>query len=149
MIRHKLEDEALKQAIEISKIDIPQPAIQFEAEERERAFSTDMQKKGIEIKQFLKSNNITIEKMRELWLEDAKQALKTDVFLRTYINERNINISDEEFNIKVEDIKKNAPKETDFTIFENEQWKEYIKSIELKEKAFQSFMNEVLGDGKK
>ena len=149
MVRHKIEDDALKQAIEISKIDIPQPAIQFEAEERERAFTADMQKRGVEIDQFLKSNNITIDKMRELWLQDAKQALQTDVFLRSYIKERSIEITDEDLKKKVEEIKKNAPEGTDSTIFENEQWKEYIKGIELKEKAFQSFMEEVTGKEEK
>lgn len=144
MLRHKLEDDALKQAIDISNIEIPQPAIQFEAEERERAFITDMQKRGADIDQFLKSSNITIDKMRELWLADAKQALETDVFLKTYIKEKDLKITDKELNNRVEEIKKGAPDDTDFTIFENEQWKEYIKGIELKEKAFQLFMNEVL-----
>lgn len=145
MLHHKLEDEALKQAITISKIEIPQPAIKFEAEERERAFIADMQKRGGKIEQFLKSNNITMEKMRELWLEDAKQALQTDIFLKTYIKERELSVTDEELKEKIEGIKKNAPDGTDFTIFENEQWKEYIKGIELKEKAFESFIKEILG----
>jgi FKBP-type peptidyl-prolyl cis-trans isomerase (trigger factor) len=146
MVRHKLEDQALQEAIKISNITIPEQAIQFEAEERERAFTTDMQQKGINIDDFLKANNITLEKMRELWIKDAKQALEADAFLRTYIKERDIKVTDEDLKTKIEQIKTTAPKETDQSIFENEEWKEYIRRIEQKEVAFQSFIKEVLGE---
>ena len=79
-------------------------------------------------------------------MKDAKQAIETDTLLRMYIKDRKIEITDEEFKKKVEQIKKGAPQDTDQSIFENEQWKEYIKGIELKEKAFQSFIKEVLGE---
>lgn len=148
MIRHKLEDQALQEAIKISNIEIPEPAIKFEAEERERAFNTDMQNKGVNIDDFLKANNITIEKMRELWLKDAQQALETDSFLRMYIKDRNVEITDEDLKKRIEEIKKGAPEGTDETVFENDQWKEYIRGVELKEKAFQSFMEEVTGQSK-
>lgn len=146
MVKHQNEDKALMEAIKISNIEIPQPAIKFEAEERERAFVTDMQQKGIKIDDFLKANNITLEKMRELWLEDAKQALQTDIFLRLYIKEKKIKVTDEDLKAKIEDVKKGAPEGTDQTIFENEQWKEYIRKVEEKERAFQSFIKEVLGE---
>lgn len=146
MSKHRLEDQALQEAIKISNIQIPQSAIQFEAEERERAFNDDMNQKNINIDDFLKANSITIEKMRELWLKDAQQALETDAFLRTYIKEKDIKITDDDLKTKIEQIKTTAPKETDQSIFENEQWKEYIRRIEQKEKAFQSFIKEVLGE---
>jgi trigger factor len=148
MLKHKLEDQALQEAIKISNIEIPEAAIKFEAEERERAFITDMQNKGINIEDFLKANNITIEKMRELWLKDAKQALETDSFLRMYIKDRGIEINDEDLKKKIEEIKKGAPEGTDESVFENDQWKEYIRRVEQKEKAFQSFIQEVIGDTK-
>ena len=146
MIKHQNEDKAILEGIKISKIEIPQPAIKFEAEERERAFVNDMQQKGINIDDFLKANNITLEKMRELWLKDAEQALQTDVFLKMYIKEKDIKVTDEDLKEKINNIRNGAPKDTDKAIFENEQWKEYIRRIEEKEKAFQSFIKEVLGE---
>lgn len=146
MVMHKVQDEALEKAIETSKIVIPEPAIKYEAEERERAFVTDMQQKNVNMNEFLKANNLTLEKMRELWLKDAKQALETDILLRTYVLERNIKVTDEDLKKKIEEIKLNAPEGTDKSIFDNEQWQEYIRRVEEKEKAFQSFIKEVLGE---
>lgn len=142
---HKLEDDALKQAIEVCEIKIPEPAVRFEAQERERSFITDMQQRGVNVEDFLKGNNITIEKMRELWMKDAQQALENDVFLKIYAKERDIKVTDEDLRAKIDMIRQGAPKETDEKIFENEQWKEYIRLIEKKEQAFKKFAEEVLG----
>ncbi len=149
MMHHKLEDEALKEAIKLSNIEIPQAAIDYEASERERAFITDMQQKGIDIDQFLKANNITLDKMREMWKEDAKQALQTDVFLKLYAEERDIEVTDEDLEKKIELIKKGAPENTDPSVFKDAGWKEYIRRVEQKEKAFHQFLDEVIKVEKK
>ena len=141
---HQLQDQALKIGIELSKIDIPQPAIDFEARERERYFNEDMKSKSIKIEDFLKANNITIEKMRELWLLDAKEAIQADVFLNLYADTKDVKVTDEELNKKIEDVKKNQP-DADPSIFSNDEWKEYVRGVERKEKAFRVFIEEVLG----
>ena len=142
---HQLQDEALRKGIEISNILIPQVAIDFEASEREKAFTEDMQSRGIKIEDFLKANNITIEKMRELWLKDAKDALEADTFLNLYSQEKDVSVSDEELEKKIDDIKKDQPN-ADKNIFTDMQWREYIRNIERKEKGFRLFIQEVLGD---
>jgi len=86
----------LKEAIELSKIEIPEPAIKFEASEREKAFSYEMQQRGVDIKDFMKAQNLTIEKMREMWEKDAKDALDTDTLLKLFATEKKVVVSDEE-----------------------------------------------------
>ncbi len=141
---HSLQDEALKIAIKESKIEIPQPAVNFEASEREKAFNEDMKSRKVNIDDFLKANNITIEKMRELWLMDAKEAIESDVFLSLYAETKNINVTDKELEEKIESIKKERP-DADKSIFSNMEWREYVKKVEVKEKAFRLFIEEVLG----
>ncbi len=141
---HKLQNEALKLAITESKIEIPQPAIDFEAQERERSFNEDMKSRGVSIDDFLKANNITIDKMRELWLMDSKEAIESDVFLTLYADEKDVKVSDTELEDKIESIKKNQPN-VDKTVFSNPEWREYIIKVEKKEKAFRIFIEEVLG----
>ncbi len=143
--RRKAEDDALNQAIQLSKIEIPQSAIQYEAEEREHSFVHDLGHDDTKIDAFLKSNNITMEKMRELWLKDAKEALATDVFLKLYSNGKNIQVTDEDLEKKVKEIKDKSPQVEDKTIFENEEWREYVRRVEEKERAFREFSKEVLG----
>jgi len=141
---HTMQDEALKLAIQESKIDIPQPAIDFEAQEREKAFNDDIKSRGVSIDDFLKANNITIDKMRELWQADSKEAIQADVFLNLYADTKDIKITDEELEKKIEDIKIQRP-DADKNIFSNVEWREYIKKVERKEKAFRMFVEEVLG----
>ena len=141
---NQLQDEALREGIKISKIEMPESAIKYEAYERENSFNQDMQSRGIKIEDFLKANNITLEKMRELWYKDAKDALETDVFLTLFANENSVEVSDEELEKKIESIKKNQPN-ADRNIFSNPQWKEYIRNVERKEKGFRLFIEKVLG----
>ncbi len=144
MLKHKQEDAVLEQAIKLSGIEIPEAAIRYEAMEREHSFEHDMGHRQIKIDDFLKANDITLEKMRELWLKDAKQALETDVFLRTYIKAKALQFSDEELAKKIEEIKLQAPEGTDKSIFEDEEWKEYIRRVSLKDLAFKKFSEEVI-----
>lgn len=141
---HQLQDEALRKGIEISKIEIPESAVKFEASEREKAFTEDMKSKGVKIEDFLKANNITLEKMRELWLKDAKDALEADTFLNLFSRENKIEITDEELEEKINSIKQQQPN-ADKSIFNNPQWREYIKNVERKEKGFRLFIEKVLG----
>ena len=141
---HKMQDEALKLAIKESKIEIPQPAVDFEASEREKAFNEDMKSRGVSIDDFLKANNITIEKMRELWQMDAKEAIESDVFLSLFAETKEVQVSDEELEEKIESIKKERP-DADQSVFSNLEWREYVKRVEVKEKAFRLFIEEVLG----
>ena len=139
------QDKILKEAIALSKIEIPEPAIKFESSERERAFGYEMQQRGVDVKDFMKAQNLTIEKMREMWEKDAKDALETDTLLNLFAKDRKIVISDEDLGKKIEDIKKEkGDKEND--IYNNPQWKEYIRNVETKQKAFQMLMIEVLGE---
>jgi len=101
---------------------------------------------GVDVKEFLKSNDITIEKMRDMWQKDAQQALQTDVFLKLYADERDIKVSNEDLKKKIEEIKKGAPENTDPKVFEDERWQEYIRRIAEKELAFQEFAKEIIGE---
>lgn len=144
--KRKAEDEALDQAIKICKIEIPQAAIEYEAHEREHSFVHDMGHDDAKVDNFLKANNVTMEKMRELWLKDAKQALETDVFLKLYAKEKDIKVTDEDLVKKIEEIKLRSPQIEDKSVFENEEWKEYVRRVEEKERAFKEFIREVLGE---
>lgn len=143
--RRKAEDDAFGQAIALCKIEVPQTAIDYEAHEREHSFVHEMGHDDKKVEQFLKANNITMERMRELWLKDAKQALESDIFLKLYAKEREIKVTDEDLAKKVELLKKGAPQGTDPSLFENEEWKEYVRRVEEKEIAFKAFTEEVFG----
>ena len=146
MLLHERQEKALDEAIKLCKIEVPEPAIKYEARERERTFRYDMQQRGINIEEFIKSQNLTIEKMRELWERDANEALQTDTFLRMYMKENNITMSEEELVKRIDDLKKNAPKGTDMSVYDDENWRAYVRNVDLKQRAFEAFIKEVLGE---
>jgi FKBP-type peptidyl-prolyl cis-trans isomerase (trigger factor) len=142
---HKAQEEALKQAIELSNIEIPEAAVEFEAQEREKSFEQDMQMRGVKVEEFLKQSNLDMEQMREAWKKDAREALRADVFLNLYAEDKDVKVTKKELDEKIEMIKKTKPN-ADESIFTNDQWLDYIKKVERKEKAFREFIKETLGD---
>jgi len=142
--KRREEDDAFAQAISLSGIEIPQVAIDYEAHEREHSFVHDMGHDDEKVEQFLQANNITMEKMRELWQKDAKDALESDAFLKLYAQEKDIKVDDKILEEKIETIKKGAPEGTDESIYNNEEWREYVRRITQKELAFKAFVDEVL-----
>ena len=144
-LEHEQEDDALNQAIKLSKIEIPEKAIDYEARSREVSFNEDMQKRGGNVDEFLKAYNITMDKMREGWKKDAKEALETDVLLKLYAKERGLKIEKKELDERIEAIRKEAPKDTDSSIYDDESWIKYVNSVMYKEKAYKEFIKEVLG----
>jgi trigger factor len=145
MLLHKYQEDALRQAIELSNIEIPEDAIEFEMQERERSFKQDMESRGVKVEDFLKQSKLDMEEMKKAWRKDAKDALEADVFLNLYSEKKDIKVSKKELDEKIEMIKKSKP-DADESIFSNEQWLEYIKKVTRKEKAFREFIKETLGD---
>ncbi|MCD4811665.1 hypothetical protein K8R14_03620 [bacterium] len=144
MLMQSYQENALKQAINLSDIKVPQAAIEFEAKEREKAFEQDMQQRGVKVEDFIKQSGIDMEQMREAWLKDAKEALESDVFLTLYADTKDIKVEKEDIDKKIEVIKKTQP-DVDQSIFDNEQWLEYVQRVERKEKAFKKFILHTLG----
>ena len=142
---HQMQDKALAEGIKISNIEIPLAAIEYEAMQREDSFNSQMKERGGNVEDFLKANNITIEKMRELWMQDSKEALESDTFLNIYSKEKGITVEDSDLEKRIEEIKKMEPN-ADPSIFSNPEWREYIRKIERKEQAFRAFIKEVLGE---
>ncbi len=145
MLLHKYQEDALNQAIELSNIEIPKEAVEFETQERERSFKQDMENRGVKVEDFLKQSKLDMEEMRKAWEKDARDALEADVFLNLYAEKKDIKVSKKELDEKIEMIKKSKP-DADESVFENDQWLEYIKKITGKEKAFREFIKETLGD---
>lgn len=144
-LMHQMQDKALAEGIKISNIEVPLNAIEYEAYQREESFNNEMKQRGVKTEDFLKSNNITIEKMRELWMQDAKEALESDTFLNMYSIENKITVEDADLDKRIEEIKKAEPT-ADPSIFSNPEWREYIRKIDRKEQAFRHFIKSVLGD---
>jgi len=138
-------NDVIEQALKLSKIEIPQEAIDYEASMREEAFINDIQQTGSSVEDVLKAQGRTIEQMREMWQRDAKAALEGEALLSLYAKERGIEITDEELAREVERVKQTV-QDADSGRYDSPQWQNYIRSFLLKQKAYDALIKEVLGD---
>lgn len=143
VMRREMENDALTQAIKLSKIEIPQPAVDYEAHEREHTFEHELEHRQMTVDQFLTQNNITLEKMQEMWKKDAKEAIEADEFLNLYAKEKGITLSDEDLEAEVQKVAMANPT-VDPATYKNPDWMNYIRRVALKQKAFEAFMNEIM-----
>lgn len=141
ILKRNAENEALNEAIKLSKIDVPDPAIHFEAHEREHSFEHQLEGMKTTLDQYAKTYGVTIEHMREMWHKDAKEALETDVFLKLFAKERKIQISDEQLKEEIEKVKKSNSQNPE--MYDNPEWKEYIRRVALKQRAYELFIKEI------
>ncbi len=142
IIKRDLESEVLKQAIELSKIEIPEEAVHFEAHEREHAFMDNLAQRKISADTFMKANDISIETMRDMWHKDALEALKNDRFLKQYQTENKLEVTQEDLQKEIAEIKeKNGNISYDY---DNPEWQAYIKRVLEKERAFKHLLDRVL-----
>ncbi|MBI2356530.1 hypothetical protein HYV12_00515 [Candidatus Dojkabacteria bacterium] len=146
-VRKEQESSALKQAIELCKITIPQAAVDYEAIEREQSFLHTLEEKKITMEQFLNGNNIKIETMREMWKKDAVDALQTDVFLKLYGKEKGLEITETELDEEVNKIKKEHEGHN-HDYYDDPQWKEYVRRVLVKQKAYDAFILAIFPVGK-
>jgi FKBP-type peptidyl-prolyl cis-trans isomerase (trigger factor) len=143
VLKREMENEALNQAIKLSKIAVPEPAVDYEAHEREHTFEHELEHRQMTVDQFLKQNNVTLEKMREMWKKDAREAIETDELLTMFAKDRGLSISPEELEAEVQKVVAANPG-VDQTTYQNPDWRNYIQRVALKQKAFNAFMNEVM-----
>ena len=138
------ESEILKQAIELSKIEIPQEATDFEAQERERTFLEELKNANMSADDFCQSRGTDFEQLRESWKKDAKEALEGEILLRTYARENDIEATEDEIKKKIEEVKQ-SQEEVPEDLENNPRWRDNIINVIKKQKSYEKLISEVLG----
>lgn len=146
IIQRQAENDALTQAIKLSKIEVPDPAIHYEAHEREHSFNHQLSEMGMTIDQYAAQMGTTNQGVIDNFHKDAKEALETDAFLKQYAAEKKFTISDEELEEEVEKVKKSNGQASEQ--YDTPEWREYIRKVALKQKAYKSFLEEVMPKSK-
>lgn len=141
ILRRNAENQALNEAIKLSNIVVPDPAVHFEAHEREHSFEHQLADMKTTMEQYAQTYGVTVESMRQMWHKDAKEALETDVFLKLYAKEKKLTISDAQLKEEIEKVKKTNNQNPE--VYDNPEWKEYIRRVALKQKAYEMFLIEV------
>lgn len=157
IIDQSLADNAMRKVIEAAGFEVPDAAVKYEAQQREEAFMQDIKSSDVSLRDFLKERELTMEQLKEMWEKDSREALGNDIFLRAYAKEKKIELTDEEMNKEIENLKQSAkahyemehaghdhPSHFDETVYDDPSWREQISTYILKQKAYQELMNELI-----
>ena len=105
--RNKKEDEAVKALVEDSKIDIPQPMIDTEADQLIQGYDNRMRSQGLGLKQYMQYTGMTLDKLREDMKEQAKLNIESRLVLEAVADAEKIEISDEEIEKEIQNMADN------------------------------------------
>ncbi len=105
--RTKKEDEAVKALVEDSRIEIPQPMIDTEADELIRGYDNRMRSQGLGLKQYLQYTGMTIDKLRDDMKDQAKLNIESRLVLEAVADAEKITVSDEEIEKEIQEMADN------------------------------------------
>ncbi|MBN2100615.1 hypothetical protein JW710_01830 [Candidatus Dojkabacteria bacterium] len=143
IVNQQYSSAILAAAIKAAKIDVPDKAVEFEAEERERSFQEQLKQMKVSEEQFCQIRGVTMEQLKEQWKKDSLEALQNDIFLSQYSKDRKVEVTDDELKAEIDMIRaQSKDSEKSEELFDNEQWKSYIQRVLLKRKSFASFLRE-------
>lgn len=91
-----IESEVIDAALEKFEIDIPQGMIDQEVERSVQYFAQEIGRMNIGLDQYLSQMNISAEKFRDNFKENAQKTVKTQLFLGQLIKKEKISATDED-----------------------------------------------------
>ncbi len=94
--RTRKEDEAVKALVEDSKMEIPQPMIDTEADQLIQGYDSRMRSQGLNLQQYMQYTGMTLDKLRDDMKEQAKLNIESRLVLEAVADAENISVTDEE-----------------------------------------------------
>ncbi|MBQ9566625.1 MAG: trigger factor [Lachnospiraceae bacterium] len=105
--RNKKEDEAVKALVEDSRVEIPQPMIDTEADDMIRNQDNRFRSQGLSLQQYLQYTGLTAEKYRDDVKEQAKLNIESRLVLEAVAEAEGIEIADEDIEKEIQTMADN------------------------------------------
>lgn len=99
-----LEDKAVAQAVENSKMDIPDPMIDLQVRQMAENFARRLQSQGISWEQYCQFTGITTDKLYEQMRPQAIKSIQSRLVLEAIAAVENIEVSEEEITAEIDKI---------------------------------------------
>jgi len=107
--KHQRENEYIEKLLTKTKVEIPPPMIEEEAQYILEDMKKDIEKKGVEFAKFLEQSKTTEEKLRERYKKEAERRLKIRLAIQELIKKEDINVSDDELKKEFQKLKAMYP----------------------------------------
>ena len=134
--KYEKEDAAVRELLKELEVDIPSGMIEMEVENMMRDMEQRMSYQGLKMEQYLKMMNKTEEQFKKEYEPQALDAIKSRLAIEVVIKSEKIEATDEEINVKIEEMAANYGKEPK-ELQENANIRDYIKNGIENEKAME------------
>lgn len=105
--KYETEDEVIKAVCEEAKVEIPSGMIESETDHMVQDINTRLSYQGMNIDQYLKMMNKTMEEFRSEYKEQAETAVKSRLVLEAVGKEAGIEVKEEEISAKIKEMAEN------------------------------------------
>ena len=105
--RSKKEEEAVQALVEDSRIEIPQPMIDTEADQLLQNYDSRMRSQGLSLQQYLQYTGMRVDKLRDDMKEQAKLNIESRLVLEAVADAEKIEIPDEDVDKEIQDMADN------------------------------------------
>ena len=96
--------DAINQAVQNAEVDVPEVLVTREMEDLVHRFEHNLAYQGITLDRYLTYANKTKEEILEDFRPEAEKRVKTDLVLNKIATEENLQISDDELNLKIKEL---------------------------------------------
>ena len=105
--KYETEDEVIKAVCEEAKVEIPSGMIESETDHMVQDINTRLSYQGMNIDQYLKMMNKTMDEFRTEYKEQAETAVKSRLVLEAVGKEAGIEVKEEEISAKIKEMAEN------------------------------------------
>ena len=105
--KYETEDEVIKAVCEEAKVEIPSGMIETETDHMVQDINTRLSYQGMNIDQYLKMMNKTMDEFRAEYKEQAEIAVKSRLVLEAVGKEAGIEVKEEEISAKIKEMAEN------------------------------------------
>ena len=105
--KYETEDEVIKAVCAEAKVEIPSGMIETETDHMVQDINTRLSYQGMNIDQYLKMMNKTMEEFRAEYKEQAETAVKSRLVLEAVGKDAGIEVKEEEISAKIKEMAEN------------------------------------------
>jgi trigger factor len=126
-------DNLVRKAIEKAEIKAPKNIVAAEAESMEKQYKERIEKLGMKVEDFLKTQQTDLDTMRENWRKDAEFKISTDLLFSAIASKHGLKVETADVDAELAKVTDEKTKSQ----YSTEQGRNYISSVLLRQRALQ------------
>jgi trigger factor len=128
--------EILKKISQQSKFEIPAKILEQEVTRREAQYRARIENLGMKVEDFLRNQKTTMDELKKGWMEEAREAVQSEIILMQIAGEYNIKVEQKEVDEQISAIKDEKLRSQ----YQGVQGKRYISGVLLRQKVIKKIL---------